>query len=72
MRYLAMTLAAAGAAGAVLLAPAATAAPRCTQTGPTTTQCETPGHSQITTSPPATNGNPWWPFGGGYIIGFPR
>ncbi|GLP73861.1 hypothetical protein TUM20983_09710 [Mycobacterium antarcticum] len=74
MRYLPTTFAtfaATGVAGALLLAPAAGAAPQCTQTGPTTTQCETPGHSQITTSPPAMNGNAWWPYGGGFIVGFP-
>jgi hypothetical protein len=66
-----MTLAVTGAAGALLLAPTAAAAPDCTQTTPTTTQCQTPGHSQIVTSPPAMNTNPWWPYGG-FAIGFPR
>jgi hypothetical protein len=70
MRYLTMALAATGVAGTLLVAPAATAAPQCTQTGPTTTQCETPGHSQITTSPPVMNNNAWWPYGG-YAVGFP-
>jgi hypothetical protein len=71
MRHPPLLVAAAGAVGAVLLAPAATAAPQCTQTTPTTTQCETPGHSQITTSPPAMNDNAWWPYGG-FVIGLPR
>lgn len=70
MRYLPMALAAMGMASALLLAPSATAAPQCTKTGPTTTQCETPGHSQITTSPPVMNYNSWWPFGG-FAVGFP-
>lgn len=70
MRYLTLPLAAAGAAGALLLAPAASAAPQCIKTGPTTTQCETAGHTQITTSPPAMNNNTWWPYGG-YAVGFP-
>lgn len=63
-------LAATGMAGALLLAPTAAAAPQCTRTTPTTTQCETPGHSQITTSPPAMTNNAWWPYGG-YVVGFP-
>jgi hypothetical protein len=58
------------AAGALWLAPTAIAAPECTKTGPTTTQCETPGHTQIITSPPAMNDN-WYPFGG-FVLGFPR
>ena len=70
MRYLTMPLAATGVAWALLLAPTAAAAPQCTQTGPTTTQCETPGHSKISTSPPVMNYNTWWPYGG-FAIGFP-
>ena len=67
MRVMAGVLA---VAGAIVLAPAATAAPTCTNTTPTTTQCETPGHTQIVTSPPATNDAPWygWPYGG-FAIG---
>ncbi|MCV7419214.1 hypothetical protein H7K45_01550 [Mycobacterium yunnanensis] len=57
-------------AAAVALAPVASAAPQCVNLDPTTTQCQTPGHSQITTSPPAMNDNPWWPYGG-RIVGFP-
>lgn len=50
----------------LLLAVPAAAAPQCTDTGPTTTICQTPGHAQITTSPnPAlTNPYPGWGFGG--------
>lgn len=50
----------------LLLASPADAAPQCTDTGPNTTICQTPGHAQITTSPnPAlTNPYPGWGFGG--------
>jgi hypothetical protein len=66
MRVLPMVLAVAGVGAAVALAPVAGAAPVCTNTGPMTTQCETPGHAQIITSPPANNYGPWygWPYGG--------
>ncbi len=70
-RRLAITFAVAGVGSLLLSAPAATASPSCTQTGPTTTQCQTPGHAQITTSPPAMNNYPWWPYGG-FVIGFRR
>ena len=51
---------------ALILAVPAWAAPECTDTGPNTTICQTPGHAQITTSPnPAlTNPYPGWGFGG--------
>ena len=51
---------------ALILAVPAWAAPKCTDTGPNTTICQTPGHAQITTSPnPAlTNPYPGWGFGG--------
>lgn len=57
-------------ATAVLAAPVASAAPQCVQTGPTTTQCTSGGHTQIVTSPPVNNNGPFygWPFGGGGII----
>jgi hypothetical protein len=64
-------LAVAALAGSLALAPVAGAAPDCVRTTPTTTQCQTPGHSQIVTSPPATNTNPWWPYGGFAIRLFP-
>ncbi|TQR84258.1 hypothetical protein D8S82_23100 [Mycobacterium hodleri] len=70
MRSLTIALAVVSAATAVALAPSAAAAPQCVNTGPTTTQCDTPGHSQITTSPPAMNDNAWWPYGG-IVVGFP-
>ena len=74
MRVLPMTFAIVGIAAAVVTAPVATARPDCTNTGPNTTQCQTPGHAQITTSPPAMNNGPWygWPYGGGFIIDLGR
>jgi len=69
-RWPAIAFAVATVAGTLLFAPAAMASPSCTQTGPTTTQCQTPGHTQITTSPPAMNSDPWWPYGG-FAVGFP-
>jgi hypothetical protein len=74
MRVLPTVLALAGVGAAVVLAPVAVAAPNCTNTGPTTTQCETPGHSQIITSPPANNYSPWygWPYGGGIVLDLGR
>jgi hypothetical protein len=71
MRVLPMTLAVAGVTAAVVMAPAAAAAPDCVNTGPMTTQCQTPGHTQIITSPPAMNYGPWnggWPYGGGFVL----
>ncbi|WP_416276436.1 hypothetical protein [Mycolicibacterium sp. J2] len=55
---------------AFIHAPLAAAAPDCVQTGPNTTQCTSPGHTQIVTSPPANNNGPFygWPYGGGGII----
>ncbi|MGV0812118.1 hypothetical protein ABQF34_09175 [Mycolicibacterium boenickei] len=58
---------------ALLIAPVGSAAPKCTNTGPTTTQCQTNGSTQIVTSPPAMNYGPWygWGFGlGGIVIGW--
>ncbi|MCW2557345.1 MAG: hypothetical protein JWP55_1309, partial [Mycobacterium sp.] len=39
-------------------------------TGPNTTQCQTPGHTQIITGPPAMNNGPYygWPYGGGFVL----
>jgi hypothetical protein len=54
-----------------VVSPAASAAPRCVNIGPTTTQCETNGSSQIVTSPQPTNN--WGGWGswtrGGLVIG---
>ncbi len=63
-----------GVTAAMLAAPTASAVPQCTNTGPSTTQCERPGNAQINTSPnPATADNyPWgWPWWGstGLTIG---
>ena len=54
------------AAAGVLLAAPASAAPQCTDTGPNTTICQSPGHAQITTSPNPAQQNPLagWGFGG--------
>ncbi|MGY4711073.1 hypothetical protein ACXDF8_16175 [Mycolicibacterium sp. CBM1] len=54
------------AAAVLLAAPAAAAPPQCVDTGPNTTVCQTPGHSQITTSPNPALQNPLagWGFGG--------
>lgn len=50
-------------------APAA-ARPNCTDLGPFTRICESPGHSAITTTPNPAFSNPWpgWGFGG---VGIP-
>ncbi|MBI3228156.1 MAG: hypothetical protein HYZ39_24215 [Mycolicibacterium cosmeticum] len=55
---------------AFISAPNAAAAPKCVQTGPTTTQCASSGHTQIVTSPPNTFNGPFygWPYGGGGIV----
>lgn len=54
------------AVASLLLAAPASAVPQCTDTGPNTTVCQTPGHSQITTSPNPALQNPLagWGFGG--------
>jgi hypothetical protein len=70
-------------ATSLIAAPLASAAPissapKCMDTAPNTRFCQTPGHSQITTSPdPAmTNSFPGWGFGslgfgqGGIWFGF--
>jgi hypothetical protein len=66
-RYLTMLLATVGMSAALAMAPAAAAAPQCTNTGPNTTVCQTNGSAQIVTSPPANNYYPYWGFP---IIGF--
>jgi hypothetical protein len=54
------------AAGLMLAAPATARPAQCTDTGPSTTVCQTPGHAQITTSPNPALQNPLagWGFGG--------
>jgi hypothetical protein len=66
-RSLTTLLAATAACAAITVAPIATAAPECTNTGPNTTQCESNGNAQIVTSPPANNNYGYWGFP---IIGF--
>lgn len=50
----------------ITMAPSAGAAPQCTDVAPNTRMCQTPGHTQITTSPDQamTNPYPGWGFGG--------
>lgn len=71
IRWLAAAGAAFGVSVAIFAAPAASAAPQCTNTGPTTTQCESNGNSQIVTSPPLTNNYPYYgfPILGGFGFG---
>jgi hypothetical protein len=60
----------------VLSTATAAALPTCTNTTPTTTQCERPGNAQINTTPGVTANNywgwPWWGWGGGVTIGIGR
>jgi len=70
-RYFAALFAAVSMGASLVVAPLAAAAPQCTNTSPTTTQCQTNGSAQIVTSPPIINnygGWPWWG-GGGIVIG---
>jgi hypothetical protein len=57
-------------AAALQWAPPAGAVPACTDIGPFTRICETPGHSAIITTPNPAFSNPWpgWGFGG---VGMP-
>jgi hypothetical protein len=69
-------LAAAGAAGAIMAAPLASAEPHtnCTQAGNivsgTSTVCQSPGNAQITSSPGQLGETQWgmWPWGGGMWV----
>lgn len=59
---------------AVLFSPTAAALPNCVNVSPQTTQCETRGSAQITTTPPPMNygwGWGWgWGWGGpGFVFG---
>ena len=58
--------------GLFTTAAPANAVPTCTNTAPTTTQCERPGNAQINTSPGVNNtypfGWPWWGWGTGITI----
>jgi hypothetical protein len=64
---IAVITAAAGVVVGIAAAAPVGAVPECTNTGPTTTQCERPGNAQISTAPPYnTNNYPFgWPFWGG-------
>jgi hypothetical protein len=70
LRGWASILGAGAVCAALLAAPAAPAKPTCTNTGPNTTQCQSPGNAQIVTTPRVINPYPFWPYGGGFIIGF--
>lgn len=70
IRYSAILFATVGAC-VFVATPAASAAPRCVNIGPTTTQCETNGSSQIVTSPQQNNNWGGWGYWerGGLVIG---
>jgi hypothetical protein len=62
---------AAAAAGSIALAPSALAAtngPTCTAVSSTSTQCQTPGNSQITATPPYVNYQQQYPYFGNLVI----
>jgi hypothetical protein len=68
LRPSAAVFAAAAVCLSLAAAPPAAAVPECTNTGPTTTVCETNGSTQINTSPGVTNNYPFgWPFWGSGI-----
>jgi hypothetical protein len=56
---------------ALAIATSASGSPSCTNVNPTTTVCQNPGNTQISTSPGTVATPYWgWPFwGGGLIIG---
>ena len=58
------------AAAAIQFAASARAGPDCTDLGPFTRICQSPGHSAIITTPNPAIANPWpgWGFGG---VGIP-
>jgi len=65
-RYLTPLFASAGVCAAIAIAPVAAAKPQCTTVAPNTTQCQTNGSAQITTSPQQNNNwRYWWPWGSG-------
>ena len=75
IRSLAVFTAVAGVVAGLATAPPAGALPECTNTSPTTTQCQNAGNAQINTGPPSNNDYPFgWPYwgggwGGGITIG---
>ncbi|WP_431231678.1 hypothetical protein ACQ856_19260 [Mycolicibacterium psychrotolerans] len=51
------------------IAATAAGSPTCTNVGPTTTVCQSPGNAQITTSPGTIATPNWgWPFWGGGLV----
>ncbi|ORB47571.1 hypothetical protein BST42_27370 [Mycolicibacterium rhodesiae] len=51
------------------IAATASGSPTCTNVGPTTTVCQSPGNAQITTSPGTIATPNWgWPFWGGGLV----
>ena len=54
---------------ALAIAASASGSPSCTNVNPTTTVCQNPGNTQISTSPGTVATPYWgWPFGGGGLI----
>jgi hypothetical protein len=71
MPSLRVITAAAGVVLGIVAAAPANAVPECTNTSPTTTQCERPGNAQVSTAPPYTTNYPFgWPFWGSGGITF--
>jgi hypothetical protein len=69
--WLAPALLAAAAAGSIAFAPMALAentGPICTTTSSSSTQCQTPGNSQITATPPYVNYQQQYPYFGNLVI----
>jgi len=69
--FIAPVLFAAAAAGSIALAPSALAetnGPTCTVLSSTSTQCQTPGNSQITATPPYVQYQQQYPYFGSAII----
>lgn len=69
--WMAPALLAAAAAGSIAFAPMALAentGPNCTTLSSSTTQCQTPGNSQITATPPEVNYQQQYPYFGNLVI----
>jgi len=67
-------LAIAGVVVAMAGAPSASAAPDCTDVGPTVSFCQTNGSTQLVTTPPPWNYGGWqgvgfWPLIGAFGVG---
>ena len=72
VRYVALVIT--GLAVALGGAPAAAAAPECTDVGSTMTFCQTNGSTQLISTPPPWNYGGWqgfgfWPLVGGFGLG---